>query len=301
MKYIALVAAWCVLASSAFAQVAVAPALPVGIPGVTVAVPPLRNPSSPNCPHDIDASSCLQAAINAGDIQLPGGSYIVHGVHVPSDRRIAGVDDFVTLRNPLTAGSRGHTDSTLILNHASNVVISNLTFTGSNDPITPNAQSVFSAEFVFLIAVDNGSSGNLIANSRFQGAPGDAAIELYGANVEQADNENVIAGNTFSSCASYAVAVVDGNDNQIIKNWFKDCSLGSEMDAPTAFGVQTSSGNHFSGNVFQNVNGQPNFLFGATGRHNPFVTGGAAFYGTHYANIVDNNRFIGPIDTLGMR
>ena len=274
---------------------------PVGV-GPAVEVPPLRNPIIPDCPQaPVDASACLQAAINAGDVQIPTGSYIVHGVHVPGDRRIAGATNLVTLKNPLTAGSRGHTDSTLILNHATNSVISNLTFAGSNDPITPNANSVYSAEFVFEISVDNGSNNNIIANNRFQAVPGDAAIELYGANVGQCDQNNQIVHNSFVSSASYGVALVCAVDNEIHANWFKDSSVGAEMDAPSWAGVQANYGNKITGNVIENVNGQPNFLFGATGRHHPFVTGGAAFHGVHYGNTVADNHFIGPVDTIPMK
>jgi hypothetical protein len=234
---------------------------PVGTPPIISApvIPP--GALSPSCPNDgvTDASACIQTAVNAGDVVLPQGTYFVHGVIVPTARHIAGVNNLVTLKDPLV--TRNPNDSGLILEHASGVVISNLTFVGAGDPIMPRATYAISGEFVFPVELRGGSHDNIIIGNRFQGCSGDACIELYGSGLADANNHNGITGNSFTSCLSYAVAIVDGNDNYVGKNWLTDCSLGSEMDAGCA---QTNAGNQYVDNVMKNVNGQPRYLGNST-------------------------------------
>jgi hypothetical protein len=162
------------------------------------------------------------------------------------------------LHNPLA--TRNATDSTIMLDHTSNSTITNLTFVGGGDPITPNGKLNPSGEFSSAIDLQNGSNHNTIQDNRFQGCQGDTCIVLSGGHLFDADNNNIITGNTFSSCTRYALAIVDGNDNYFGKNWLRDCSLGSEMDAGC---TQTNAGNQYVDNVMQNVNGVALYLGGS--------------------------------------
>jgi hypothetical protein len=190
-----------------------------------------------------------------------------------------------------------------MFNHTSNSTITNLTFVNAGDPIKATGQLHIAGEFTSAIDMQNGSSSNHIVANRFEGCQGDTCIVLYGGHLPDADNSNVIAGNTFAACSSYAVAIVDGNDNYVGKNWLRDCSLGSEMDQGCA---QTNSGNQYVDNTIQNVNGVSLYLgdqvFSPTEMTAPMITGGAALYGCgHYYNTVANNAFIGEVHVIPMQ
>jgi hypothetical protein len=277
---------------------------PVGVPPVAaVPVPPPAGALTPVCPNDgaTDTSSCIQAALNQGSVVLPQGTYLAHGLRLPSNRYFAGVNNLVTLHNPLA--TRNATDSTIMLDHTSNSTITNLTFVGAGDPIRATGGLHIAGEFTNAIDLQSGSNHNLIQGNRFQGCQGDTCIVLYGGHLSDADNNNVIAGNTFAACSSYALAIVDGNDNYFGKNYLRDCSVGSEMDAGC---TQTNSGNQYVDNTIQNVNGVSLYLgnqvFSATEMTAPIITGGAALYGCgHYQNTVANNSYIGEVRVIPMQ
>jgi hypothetical protein len=277
---------------------------PVGVPASPgVPVPPPADALSPSCPHDteVDASACIQAAVSQGNVVLPQGTYIAHGIWLPSNHYLGGINNLVVLHNPLV--TRNATDSTIMISGANNAVVTNLTFVNAGDPIKAVGRLHIAGEFTSAIDMQNGSSNNHIIANRFQGCQGDTCIVLYGGHISDADNSNVIAGNTFAACSSYAVAIVDGNDNYVGKNWLRDCSLGSEMDAGC---TQTNSGNQYVDNTIQNVNGTSLYLgdqvFSPTQMTAPSITGGAALYGCgHYYNTVANNTFIGEVRVIPMR
>jgi hypothetical protein len=234
-------------------------------------------------------------------VALPQGTYLAHGLRLQSNRYFGGVNNLVTLHNPLA--TRNSTDSTIMMSGVNNAALTNLTFVGAGDPIKATGALHIAGEFTSAIDMQNGSNHNTIQGNRFEGCQGDSCIVLYGGHLSDADNSNVIAGNTFAACSSYAVAIVDGNDNYVGKNWLRDCSLGSEMDAGC---TQTNSGNQYVSNTLQNVNGVSLYLgnqvFSATEMTAPMITGGAALYGCgHYYNTVANNTFIGDIHAIPMQ
>jgi hypothetical protein len=276
---------------------------PVGTPPVgTSPIPPPTDAISPSCPRaPADATPCIQAALNAGDVVLPEGTYLAHGLWLRSGRYFGGASNLATLHNPLV--TRNSTDSTLMMSGVRNAVVTNLTFVNAGDPVKPIGQLHIAGEFTSAIDMQGGSSNNRIVANRFGACQGDTCIVLYGGQQSDADNSNVIAGNTFTACSSYAVAIVDGNNNYVGGNWLKDCSLGSEADATCS---QTNSGNQYVRNTIQNVNGVSLYLgnqvFSATEMTAPMITGGAASYGcNHYTNIVANNTYIGEVHVIPMQ
>jgi parallel beta-helix repeat protein len=253
---------------------------PVGVPDLPADtnLPPPAG-SAPAC----NSSVCIQAALNAGNVLLPQGDYTAANVHVPSNRSIAGVNNLVTVQVPFAVKG-------FILSGTTNSSIRNLTFVGAGNPIRAVYGGAGVPEFASLIELNGGANHNLITGNRFQGSTADAAILLYGAAVQDADNYNTISGNTFTGCGLYAVAVVSGNNNLIKGNDLTDCSLGAEQDAGCR---QTNTGNQFVDNVMRRINGM-----GWSDRQ-PFLTGGAAT-ACHYANIVEGNQLDAGIKIFAM-
>jgi hypothetical protein len=241
---------------------------------------------SPPCPNDgvTNASACLQAALKSHlNILLAHGTYLVtHAIYVPTGHNIQCADNLTSIHNPRTEG--GLEASTFIFDRVDSGSLSNCLLQGSNNALQPTYSRAM--EFIIPVLIRNRSGGVTIANNRFQGCPGDACIEVYGAPGVQPNHDIRISGNTCIGSGLYCVALVSSLHTQVINNWATDASIGAKADAAVG---QINVLNIFDANTVQRVNGAGDKALNP----NVFLTGGAAAGADYSTNFVRNTTLLG--------
>jgi hypothetical protein len=260
--------------------------VPTNDPTTSDSVPYLAGTYSPACPNDgvINASACLQAAVNAArNILIPHGTYLVtRAIHVPTGRNILCADNLTSIHNPRIEG--GLEASTFIFDNVDSGSLSNCLLQGSNDPLQPTYSRAM--EFITMVLIRNRSSSVTIDNNRFQGCQGDACIEVYGAPGIQPNHDIRISGNTCIGSGLYCIALVSSLHTQVIKNWATDASIGAGADVSVG---QINALNIFDDNTVQRVNGAGDKVLNP----NVFLTGGTAAGADYSTNFVRNTTLLG--------
>jgi hypothetical protein len=191
-----------------------------------------------------DETAAIQAAINAGDVDVLAGVYQVNGtLSVPSNRNIL----CETKSNPqsgtvafqhLAATSGYHMFS---LNGTNNASFYGCQFreVGYNTSGAPNCSNYLGG----TIWLEPGSNNKIDVND-FNGVNGyNGAVALEQVSASQTNANNRISYNSFEHCGLRGVEIADGINNSINHNTSLDCGEGlEEWNSPPS--------QHMTGNVF---------------------------------------------------
>ena len=208
---------------------------PTPIGGITP--PALVNPQNPlNYGADStgthDSTSAFQSAINAGDVHVTAGHYLILGnLYFPSNRHMqcdlnSSNQPTAFLQNP--SQTSGYM---ILMNSTTNSSIFYCGFRGPNADL--NAQTVASANndaFIFIQGANG--NGNQLVGDDFNGIGGQqAAVMVYASNSTQPPpNGTIISWNTFEHCGYYAVQLTSATNTTISHNTANDCSGMIEPD-----------------------------------------------------------------------
>ena len=196
--------------------------------------PALVNPQNPvtygaDATGVSDSASAFQSAINAGDLDVPAGDYLINTqVTVPSNRNIrceAGSD----LRYTSTANNF----YMLLWDGTMNGSVFNCHFRGPNYNLT-TGKSFLSVNQKFLQFWSTSGStggGTVVASNDFNGVGGFVgAIHIYSTGSQPAPSNLLITYNSFEDCGHYAVQLTAGVNNTISHNTLYDCNGMVESD-----------------------------------------------------------------------
>jgi hypothetical protein len=182
-----------------------------------------------------DDSSAFQAAINAGDILVTPGTYLINGtVLVPGSRTIQCQPGAILY----TSQKNGNNTAILRVQSSYNTVIG-CTFEGGNN----GSANTYSDALEFNMAIQlwaPGSHNTLVGNT-FKYFWGNAAISIYGGADGSSDN-NVVSLNNFENNGLYGTAIVDARNTTMNYNHFLNSQAGTEPD---------NVGQNNTGNVMQ--------------------------------------------------
>ncbi|MBV8055295.1 MAG: hypothetical protein JO071_08665 [Deltaproteobacteria bacterium] len=220
-----------------------------------------------------DSTAAFQAAINAGDVLVPAGTYLINGnVWVPNNRNIQcqnGAVLLTTLKTPTEGGILDY------YNTGWGSVVG-CTFRGTNTTI-PAVEDDTQARM--LIDMSSAQHVQLIGDT-FEYAWGDSAVHMtYAASALSGSSSNTVEFCTFRNNALYGLAIVSGANNLIAYDQFLDSSVGSESNQPTGY---QNAGNVFTQLNITQINGN--------GYEYIFLSGGAYPVGSDYSgNTVVSN------------
>jgi parallel beta-helix repeat protein len=195
-----------------------------------------------------DDTAAFQAALNAGDITIPSGTYLINGtVRVPDNRNITCQSGAVLLTT-----QKNSRNTAIFRIRSSYTTVSGCTLEGGNTSVPPGYDPV--QEFNFGIEIWAPGGHNTIQNNTFKNFWGNAGVTIYGIGIPSSDY-NTISNNVFENNASYGAVIVDGRYNMIANNYFLNCAVGWEPDNTG----QANTGNVVTGNTIVNDgNGRTN-------------------------------------------
>jgi hypothetical protein len=177
-----------------------------------------------------DSTSAFQSALDAGDLDVPAGTFTILGtVYPPSSRHIqCEPGSYLQTANSQTSNlSMFNMDGTI------GNSIFYCQFRGPNADLfeKPPFSSVFQS-FIQIRSVGGVSAENTIANNDFNGIGGFiGAIMIYGNDSNQpGPQNNLITYNTFEHCGYYALQLTSGMNNTVSYNTLNDCSGFVEAD-----------------------------------------------------------------------
>jgi hypothetical protein len=232
--------------------------------GQAVPLPTLWNSSGPQAfgakgDGITDDTAAFQAAVNAGDVEIPPSTYLINGtVNVPSARNIQCQPGAVLYT------TRHDSSQTAILSFSgsSRSAVIGCTLLGSNTTTPPDFVSGEESNFQILVT---GGGNNTFVGDTFRGSWATYAMKITGGS-----SQNVVEYSDFESNAMYGVALVNASKNQVIFNRFVDSSLGNQLETTS----QTNTGNVIAHNLVKKVAGN--------GYNNVFLTGGESPSGANY-------------------
>ncbi len=235
-----------------------------------------------------DATSAFQSAINAGDLDIPAGTFLINGsVQVPDNRNIRCEAGAILKETSLTSNAK-----MFQWNGKINGSLFNCSFRGPNYNASgrPKFDTSFSNQYQFFVQLNtvNGRGGSTtIVGNDFNGNYGNSAIMLYGNDTSGPVNNNTICGNAFEHCGYYGPLIDSGSHNTISNNKLSDCSGFVEGD---------DSGQINSNNLF--TNNHLTFTYGNGYTVWSALTGGSAGCLNYSANLVQNNIVDGPYPSV---
>jgi parallel beta helix pectate lyase-like protein len=224
-----------------------------------------------------DDTRAFQSAVNAGDLLIGRGTYLINGVvEVPSHRKIIcdlGAAFLATLHNKTNTAILRFTGT-------SNGVVTGCTFEGTNISTPPGFDPA--REWNFGILIWQSATDISVINNTFRHFWANAAVQVYGTKAQASPRHILIAGNIFESNGIYGAVLVSGSYNRVIYNRFVNCAAGLEPDDTG----QQLRDNVFEQNLIQNDgNGR------AAG---VYMQGGAAIDGFDYTgNVFRDNTVTG--------
>ena len=208
--------------------------VPVGA-GCAPAFPDLNSPVNPvdygaDPSGGNDSTSGFQAAVNASDVLVPAGTYLINGeISLPSNRNFQCQPGAVLYTPVLNSNETG----LILLDSVSGGSIAGCTFKGGNTSVPPDQGPVSNGETGNNLLEMAQASGWLIEGNTFAGAYGDGAIHVTYAgdtpNIGSADN--TFQYNTFLNNATNGFAIVSGTNNVATNNLFINCGTDIESNA----------------------------------------------------------------------
>ncbi len=205
-----------------------------GAAACPAAVPALSNAQNPvsygaNDTGTTNCSGAFSKALNAGDLYVPSGTFLINStVTVPNGRRIE-CDPGAVLK---TTSKSGYT--MFLFNNNNGGGVWNCHFAGTNYNVSPPGYVAAGQQFIFHQSTDtSGRAGNLtIANNDFNGINGyTGAVEIYAsASNQPPPGGDIITCNTAENCGYNFVQVTSAVNTTISYNTTVDCSGWVESD-----------------------------------------------------------------------
>lgn len=231
-----------------------------------------------------DNTAAFTAALNAGDLLIPDGTYVVKGtIRIPSGRSVQCASlSTVKIINPVVTTSGNQATFQFWTQGGS---LSNCRISGA-DAFNVNGSAVFdvNSQYNFLVAIVDyygGPVGNVkISNNIFENCHGNSCISVYGGTTSASNN--LITQNTFRNCGHLSVTIDGGTNNTVSYNHLTDCSLAVQNDTV----AQPNFNNILEKNYLTVTHG--------TGRGTAaYLTGGNSGNFDYSSNIVRNNTLVG--------
>lgn len=238
-----------------------------------------------------DNTAAFLSALNAGDMLIPAGTYLVNGtVKVPTGRNIqCASPSAVKIVNPNMGSTTVHTFQFWSVGGS----ISNCTLVGANN-LNPNGSAVFdvSMQFNILVSVVDywAPAGNVkVINNVFENCHGNACVSLYGASGRGVSNTQ-ISYNTFKNCGYFGVVIDAGSNNVASYNSAIDCGMTVANDAANSPNLN----NIFEYNYLTVIHGNGRmFTTGGVGSNSLYLTGGQSAGADYSSNIMRYNTVVG--------
>jgi Right handed beta helix region len=227
-------------------------------------LPALKNPINPKlfpykCKGDgvTDDTVCLQKAINAGDVLLPAGKYIVSinksSPHSALNMKSAhnfqcASPSTVTIHDATGAFTNGNDFGVFYWPpNTSGGSLSNCTVEGTN---VPNPWPGFngSNQTEFLVRIETGAQNGKIVDNVFQNGWGDGLVHV---GYTSATAGFIIDNNEFDNCSIYGIAIISASNTQVNYNRAVDCAFGIEPNDSS----ELTSNTTFDHNYVKRVNG----------------------------------------------
>jgi hypothetical protein len=212
-------------------------------PTCPVTFPVLSNPQNPvNAPYNADATgvadvtTAFQSAVNAGDLDIPAGTFKLAQVSpttitVPSGHNVRCENGAVLNTNTSTSVNFHIFE----FNDTASSSIVNCKFRGPNyniASIPPLSNSFQSAVYIQTTSALSKSHDNLVACNDFNGIAGFiGAVQIYGNDGNQpASFHNTVQSNTAEHCGYYFIQISSGKNNIVTGNTLNDCAGFVEAD-----------------------------------------------------------------------
>jgi hypothetical protein len=231
------------------------------------------------CDGVTDDTDAFQRAVNSGNVYVSesGTCLIAKQILLPSNT-IFQCGPNVTLKTNIHSS---HDTGLLRLQGTTHSSILGCSLVGTNNAVPPVLDDNQGNSLISLF----GASHNLIAANSCKWAFGNACIHIADLNDGSGDysDSNIIRNNAFGPTALYGLAIVVGNNNQILLNDLVNASLGSEANPGQP--SDSNANNIYDRNrLTKNLPNQSVSSFGV------FLTGGTAVSGLDYSsNVVSNN------------
>jgi Pectate lyase superfamily protein len=172
----------------------------------------------------IDDTAAFQKALNAGDVMVPKGTYLINGtVKITSSNRHLQCEPGTVLKHTVREDSN-------MFNYegpSTGDSIVNCTFVGAN----PTRVRDWDAVGHYDIPVQtNGAVDQFVLE-------GNTFSDFFGQSFFQTEGDNggtgdVLAFNTFNNCPLYGVALVGSTNGYIAYNLANNCRMGPENNNP---------------------------------------------------------------------
>lgn len=234
-----------------------------------------------------DNTNAFMAALNAGDILIPAGTYRVNGtISVPAGRSIQCVSPAsVKIVNSLMNNQSNNATFRFLKNGGS---ISNCRISGA-EVFNPNGSAVFDVNYQYnsLIAIvdyDGANSNVTVVNNILENCHGNACVSIFGGSIVGTIGVSniTVTHNTFRNCGTHAVVIDTGANNRVANNHITDCSVMIQNNNIR----QPNLNNTLEYNFMTSTHG--------TGVGAPFITGGNGGLAVDYSsNQVRENTVIG--------
>jgi parallel beta-helix repeat protein len=188
-----------------------------------------------------DDAAAFQAAVNAGDVEVEPGIYLINGtVSVPDGRNITCQSGAV-----LCTSQKDSNNTAIFRLQSSYSAIAGCTFEGSNTSRLPGHDPSQALNEGVVVSAPGGH--NTIKDNTFRNFWGNAGLSINGSGPKSSDY-NVVSNNYFENNGRCGVAIVDGRYNNVSNNYFLNCAAAWEPDD----GGQMKSGNVMDNNVIEN-------------------------------------------------
>lgn len=257
--------------------------------------PPLVNPQNPisfgaDPTGASDSTSAFQSAANAGDVDVPSGTFKINTgvVSVNLGSRNMRCETGAVLTQPISVNNQR------MFGVNGNGSIFNCHFRGANYNHTTPSCNAYPNDFIFLSGNSSTCNGYRIIGNDFNGTAGfTGAVDVYANTSQQPPCNNfTVSFNTFEYCSYYAIQLTSGTNGSLAHNTGLDCSGMVEADNTG----QQNTGNVADSNHFTFVNGAGVSHGGACNGSTYFGCGvsasGSAY--NYSGNTCSNNLIDGP-------
>lgn len=239
--------------------------------------PTLVNPQDPRdhgakCDGVTDDTAAFQAAMNAGDVKVSGGTCVINQtVEIKVGNKHLECTPGTVLKRSIRADANMFRYSGTLSDDS----IVNCDFEGANTPVPEVDWNAVGHWDIPIETLDN-VSNFLLAGNTFSQFYGQSMFQTYSEG--NAGSGDEIVFNTFKSCAYYGPVFVGHTNGHVAYNQVIDCTAGVEND-----NGQEDTG----GNIFECNKVTANLTSGV-------ITGGVYGVNTDYStNVVRNNLVTG--------